>query len=171
MLPAGKRYFFGVAMSSLNHQSLTSTAAAFGLKSSMRSPPGCVEFASTSLMKMAGVGGAGSSAPGEPPAFVLARQLFALLGEAMAFAFTGTSEGPLPSGVIGHGAESSHVTLKTVRFAASLSVSVSPLFERLDPAPHAPSSATAGYFAANCAAFRAITLNCPDAIVAPSGNE
>ena len=68
--------------------------------------------------------------------FVLARQFVGLFGERMALGSTGTSEGPLPSAITGHGAMSEYATLKTVRPAASASVTVSPPFERFELAPH-----------------------------------
>ena len=59
-------------------------------------PDGDVE-----VLAMGVKGGAGSSAPGEPPTFLLARQFAASSGLPARFAFT--SERPVASGPSGHG--------------------------------------------------------------------
>lgn len=49
----------------------------------------------------------GSSAPGDPPRLVLARQEVERFGEGLLFGWTGTSERPPPSADVGHGRASS----------------------------------------------------------------
>src|SRR5436190_7675697 len=105
-VPSGMRYFMGAPCASVRNQPPISTADGFGLNSSIKSLP-VSEWLSTSLISTGGTMGAGSSAPGEPPGNVLARQLAGLSGSGLAFGCTGTSEKPNSSGLIGQGASSS----------------------------------------------------------------
>src|SRR3954469_9239761 len=97
------RYFFGTALSSVRYQPPTSTLVPVGLKSSRLSSCGGSVWVRISLMTIGGTLGAGSSAPGEPPAKVLARQLAPLSGACVRPGFFGTKENPSPSAVLGHG--------------------------------------------------------------------
>ncbi len=112
----------------------------------------------------------GSSAPGDPPTFVLARQELATFGAGLLFGWLGTSERPPPSAAVGHGGSSSNVKLMIVSPNGSVSVSVSPPLERLELGPYWPATVTLGYLSANRAGFFATTTNPPAGIVAPGGN-
>src|SRR4026208_1066626 len=105
-VPSGIRYFVGAPGASVRNQPPISTVLEFGLNSSIKSIP-VSEWLSTSLIRTGETNGAGSSAPGEPPANALARQFNALSGSGFALGCTGTNENPNSSGVIGHGASSS----------------------------------------------------------------
>src|SRR5213594_542605 len=99
------RYFFGLSASSVRNQPPRSTALVFGLNNSMKSDP-VSEWLRTSLMSTGEIGLMGSSAPGDPPKKVLARQFAGLPGSGRSFGFTGTSEKPKLSGAMGHGERS-----------------------------------------------------------------
>src|SRR5687768_11518644 len=106
-VPVATRYFIGVLGSSVRNQPPISTASArFGLNNSMKSTP-VSEWLRTSLINTGGTVAAGSSAPGEPPGKVLARQFAGLSGSGFEFGCIGTSEKPKSSAVTGHGARSS----------------------------------------------------------------
>src|SRR5687768_8466712 len=124
-VPLAIRYFFGVPGSSLRNQPLSSTAPAFGLNNSIKSIP-VSEWLSTSLMSTGATALSGSSAPGEPPGFVLARQFAGLSGSGFALGSTGTSENPKSSGVTGHGDKSSYVAETTLLPSGCDKASVSP---------------------------------------------
>src|SRR5262245_26663226 len=98
---SGIRNFQGTAESSVRNQPPMFTSLAVGLCSSMASTTGGSECVSTSLIRLEGIKGVGSSAPGEPPGRVLARQLERLLGFSLALGVLVTSENPYPSGVNG----------------------------------------------------------------------
>src|SRR5690349_100132 len=104
----------------------------------MASTAGDVELARTSVIWICGIPGKGSSAPGEPFELVLIRHEPGLLGSGFMFGKFDTSDGPVPSGAVGHGATSSYVTEKITLFAASESVTVSPPLLRLLAGPYPP---------------------------------
>src|SRR5206468_8067660 len=80
IVPFGILNFVGNAASSVKNQPPMSTAAAVGLYNSIASTAGGSLWVNASLMTIPAITGSGSSAPGEPPGFVLARQLEGLLG-------------------------------------------------------------------------------------------
>src|SRR4051812_28551419 len=94
----------GILRASVRNQFAMLTGVELGLKSSIESTCGRSVCVSTSLMKTDATFGAGSSAPGEPPAIVLARQFTGLFGSRFRFGFMGTRENPAPSGEVGQGA-------------------------------------------------------------------
>src|ERR1017187_5692353 len=98
------RYFLGVLESSVRYQPLISTLVPGGLYNSTESISGGSVWMSSSLMTMGGMSRPGSSAPGYPPALVLAPQLAPLSGACEGPGCFGTSENPCPSGVTGQGA-------------------------------------------------------------------
>src|SRR6185503_1318839 len=69
-----KRYLFGVPESSVRNQPVISTAFVVGLNNSTVSRPEGGGRERISLTTMGGIVAGGSSVPGEPPGFVLARQ-------------------------------------------------------------------------------------------------
>src|SRR5437016_2497010 len=92
------RNFFGVLRSSLINHPPMSTSPAVGLNNSMASTCGRSVCVSSSLMRIGGIFGAASSAPGDPPMEPLARQLsLSPQADHGAFSFTMTSEKPSPS--------------------------------------------------------------------------
>src|SRR5436190_4932137 len=95
------RYFAGIAGSSVKNQPPIFAGDAVGLYNSTESSVGASVCVKASLMTIPAAVGAGSSAPGEPFGFVLARQLEGLFGFAFAFGLRETSEKPRPSGVKG----------------------------------------------------------------------
>src|SRR4051794_18257571 len=97
------RYFLGTALSSVRYQPPTSAFVPDGLKSSRLSSCGGSVCVRISLMTIGGRLGTGSSAPGEPPGKVLARQLVPLSGAWDRPGFFGTKENPSPSAVLGQG--------------------------------------------------------------------
>src|SRR6266478_6317358 len=123
---SGMRNFFGALRSSVKNQPPTSTAEAPGLYNSISSPGGPPGWVNASLTRMGAMEFGGSSAPGEPPASVLARQLDAVEGFGLAFGSRGTSEKPRPSAATGHGAASSYRAERMVFPSGWLSVMVSP---------------------------------------------
>ena len=80
-----------------------STLVELGLYSSIESSCGRSVCVRTSLIRILPIPEGGSSAPGEPPMTVLARQFRALFGSGFRLGLTGTNEKPVPSGAEGHG--------------------------------------------------------------------
>ena len=77
------RNFCGTAGSSVNHQPEMSAVTSPRFFTSTESLP-VAGFASSRFTTTRGIaGGSGSSPPGEPPMFVLARQFFGLSGEPL----------------------------------------------------------------------------------------
>ena len=73
-VPSGMRNFLGAAPSSLRNQPPRFTSLALGLNNSIQSSSGRSVCVSASFTRTGRTAGSGSSAPGEPPAFALARQ-------------------------------------------------------------------------------------------------
>src|SRR5213076_12054 len=95
---SGRRNFFGVLESSLMNQPPRFTSPGVGLNSSMVSTCGGSVCVSSSLTRIAGILGAGSTAPGEPLMKLLARQLSLSPHVSQgAFSSTITSENPSPA--------------------------------------------------------------------------
>src|ERR1035438_9710264 len=101
LVGSGIRNFVGLARSSLRNQPATITFVVVGLNNSIVSVCGGTVCVRTSLINTGAMAGAGSSAPGEPPTAVLARQAPGKEGSREKFART--RENPRPSDEIGHG--------------------------------------------------------------------
>src|SRR5213594_2982469 len=100
MVVSGRmRNFVGAWRSSVMNQPPILTVVAVGLNNSMASNSGRSVCVSSSLTRIGAItGGAGSSAPGEPPGTVLGRQLaFSPQVSHGAFSLTMTREKPSPS--------------------------------------------------------------------------
>src|SRR5437016_3087390 len=100
---AGMWNFFGTVRWSVRYQLPTSTLVVLGLKSSIESSCGRSVCVRTSLIRILPIPEAGSSAPGEPPITVLARQFSGLFGSGFKLGLTGTREKPAPSAEEGQG--------------------------------------------------------------------
>src|SRR5439155_27145200 len=95
---SGTRNFFGVLGSSVMNQPPRLTSPGFGLNNSIASRSGKSVCVSSSLIRIAGMFGTASSAPGEPPVEALARQLSLVLQVCHgAASLAMTSENPSPS--------------------------------------------------------------------------
>src|SRR5438034_11297015 len=128
---AGMRNFRGTARWSVTYQLPTSTLVELGLNSSIESSCGRSVCVRTSLIRILPIPEGGSSAPGEPPMTVLARQFRGLFGSGFKFGFAGTSEKPVPSADDGHGGRVPYFTEKIAAPAACTSATVWPALERL----------------------------------------
>src|SRR6187549_3608091 len=108
-------------------------------------------------MTMGAMVGTGSSAPGEPPGLVLARQRLPLSGAGDTPGLRCTSEKSARSGVTGQSGRSSYVTEKIGAPSACESASCSPALSNCPV--YVPRTVTPGYLLAKAAAFRASTKN------------
>src|SRR5262245_32548922 len=97
------RNFCGTVRWSVRYQLAMLTLVVFGLNNSIESSCGGSVCVRASLTRIRPTFDGGSSAPGEPPITVLARQFNGSLGSGLRLGFTGTSEKPVPSAAVGQG--------------------------------------------------------------------
>src|SRR5678810_1109861 len=103
VVPEGIRNFWGTERSSVRYQLPKFAGVGPGLCNSIASTAGGSVCVRTSLIQTSGMLDGGSSAPGDPPARVLARQFAGLFGSELMFGLKGTSEKPPPSAAGGQG--------------------------------------------------------------------